>query len=70
MEQVLEIRTVYVAFVERQFAGYLTICWTSSYEPFRRRRIPEIVDFNVLPQFRRQGIGTNSWTRQKVKLQS
>ena len=34
MEQVLEIRTVYVAFVEEQFAGYLTICWTSSYEPF------------------------------------
>jgi len=58
MEQVLEIRTVYVAFVEEQFAGYLTICWTSSYEPFRREKIPEIVDFNVLPQFRRQGIGT------------
>ena len=58
MEQVLEIRHVYIAFTEERFVGYLTICWTSSYEPFRREKIPEIVDFNVLPQFRRQGIGT------------
>ena len=57
-EQELEIRNVYVAFVEGKFAGYLTICWTSTYLPFRERKIPEIVDFNVLPEFRRQGIGT------------
>ena len=57
MEQVLEIRDVYVAFIEERFMGYLTICWTSSYEPFRKAKIPEIVDFNVLPEFRRQGIG-------------
>ena len=49
---------MYVAFIEERFAGYLTICWTSSYEPFRKEKIPEIVDFNVLPEFRRQGIGT------------
>jgi GNAT superfamily N-acetyltransferase len=58
MEQELEIRDVYIAFIEARFVGYLTICWTSSYEPFRREKIPEIVDFNVLPKFRRQGIGT------------
>jgi GNAT superfamily N-acetyltransferase len=58
MEQALEIRDVYVAFIEERFVGYLTVCWTSSYEPFRREKISEIVDFNVLPQFRRQGIGT------------
>ncbi len=58
MEQEIKTRVVYVAFIEGQFAGYLTICWTSSYEPFREERIPEIVDFNVLPEFRRQGIGT------------
>ena len=58
MEQVSKIRDVYVAFIEAQFVGYLTICWTSSYEPFRKKNIPEIVDFNVLPKFRRQGIGT------------
>jgi GNAT superfamily N-acetyltransferase len=58
MEQALDMRDVYVAFVEDQFAGYLTICWTSTYPPFREAKIPEVVDFNVLPEFRRQGIGT------------
>jgi GNAT superfamily N-acetyltransferase len=58
MEQALHNRDVYVAFVDEQFAGYLTICWTSSYQPFQQERIPEIVDFNVLPKFRRRGIGT------------
>lgn len=58
MEQAYEVRDVYVAFVEGQFAGYLTICWKSTYEPFREKNIPEIVDFNVLPKFRRMGIGS------------
>lgn len=57
-EQVSKVRDVYVAFLEETFAGYLTICWTSLYPPFREAKIPEIVDFNVLPQFRHQGIGT------------
>ena len=57
-QQELCVRNVYVAFVEGQFAGYLTICWESSYQPFFVQSIPEIVDFNVLPQFRREGIGT------------
>ncbi len=58
LEQELGTRNVYVAFVEARFAGYLTICWSSSYEPFQSDGIPEIVDFNVLPEFRRQGVGT------------
>jgi GNAT superfamily N-acetyltransferase len=58
MEQSLGLRHVYVAFVKGDFAGYLTIYWHSLYEPFRKENIPEIVDFNVLPKFRRQGIGT------------
>jgi ribosomal protein S18 acetylase RimI-like enzyme len=58
LEQKSNTRVVYVAFMETQFAGYLTIFWTSFYEPFRERNIPEIVDFNVLPKFRRMGIGT------------
>ena len=57
-EQALEIRDVYVAFIKGEFAGYLTICWNSDYEPFQKENIPEIVDFNVLPKFRRLGIGT------------
>ena len=57
-EQTLEMRAVYVAFVEKKFAGYLSICWRSTHEPFLREEIPEIVDFNVLPEFRHQGIGS------------
>src|SRR5258708_31149455 len=51
-------RAVCVAFLELSFAGYLTINWRSDYPPFREQNIPEIQDFNVLPQHRRQGIGT------------
>src|SRR5215203_158206 len=58
VEQVLELRDVYIVFLDGIFAGYLTICWKSGYKPFHDRSIPEIVDFNVLPRFRRLGIGT------------
>ena len=58
MEQRYEVRDVYIALVEAQFAGYLTICWKSTYGPFREKNIPEIVDFNVLPKFRRIRIGS------------
>lgn len=58
IDQAFDERDVYVAFVEGEFAGYLTICWHSTYERFRQKNIPEIVDFNVLPGFRRRGIGT------------
>lgn len=58
LEQESGTRNVYVAFVEGQFAGYLTICWKSSYEAFLESGIPEIVDFIMLPKFRRMGIGT------------
>ena len=58
MEQAQQIRHVYVAILKGEFAGYLTICWNSHYEPFHKENIPEIVDFNVLPKFRRLGIGT------------
>jgi ribosomal protein S18 acetylase RimI-like enzyme len=51
-------RMVLVAFNDEQFAGYLTIIWGSDYQSFRAEGIPEIQDFNVLPQVRRMGIGT------------
>jgi ribosomal protein S18 acetylase RimI-like enzyme len=41
-----------------QFAGYLTVVWDSGYPPFHEAKIPEIVDFNVLIRFQRQGIGS------------
>jgi len=58
LEQQSKTRLVFVALVKKEFAGYLTIRWSSHYEPFRERNIPEIVDFNMLPGFRRMGIGT------------
>jgi ribosomal protein S18 acetylase RimI-like enzyme len=51
-------RDVLVAFIDRTFAGYVTIVWESSYEPFRSAHVPEISDLNVLPAFRRRGIAT------------
>jgi GNAT superfamily N-acetyltransferase len=58
LEQQAGVRTVFVALINNAFCGYLTIAWQSDYPPFREGNIPEIQDFNVLPQFRRQGIGT------------
>ena len=51
-------RTVLVALAGGEFAGYLTVDWSPVYPPFRLGGIPEITDFNVLPPFRRRGIGT------------
>ena len=58
MEQSLGICNMYVAFVQEEFAGYLLIYWASGYKAFRDKKIPEIVDFNVLPKFRRMGLGS------------
>jgi GNAT superfamily N-acetyltransferase len=68
MEQVLKVRDMYIARVEGRFAGYLTICFQSSYAPFREKQIPEIMDFNVLPKFRRQGIGTQLMDRAEAEI--
>jgi GNAT superfamily N-acetyltransferase len=56
-EQTAGERTVLVAFMAGEFAGYVTVCWQPDYPPFRAENTPEIQDFNVLPRFRRQGIG-------------
>jgi GNAT superfamily N-acetyltransferase len=56
-EQSAGERVVLVAFLDDEFAGYVTICWQSDYPPFREAGIPEVVDFNVLPHLRRRGIG-------------
>lgn len=39
------------------FAGYVKVAWWSDYAYFKVRDIPEIQDLNVLPQYRRRGIG-------------
>ena len=51
-------RTVLVAELGGEFAGYLTVVWESGYAPFREESVPEICDFNVLKKFWRLGTGT------------
>ena len=57
-EQNTGIREVLVAFVDSEFAGYVTVVWRSLHPAFATLGIPEIVDFNVLPHLRRRGIGS------------
>ena len=57
-EQEVSQRHVWVAHVNDQVAGYVTLNWRPTYPPFRAERIPEIQDLNVLPTFRRRGIGS------------
>ncbi len=58
LEQQAGTREVLIALMGGIFAGYVTIVWEPSYKPFQDNDIPEIQDFNVLPKFRRQHIGT------------
>lgn len=51
-------RKVWIAESAGNFAGYITLKFNSLYEPFSKEKIPEIMDLNVLPQFRNQGIGS------------
>ncbi len=57
-EQLMGDRLVLVAWCGRKVVGYVTVVWESTYEPFRRAGIPEIVDLNVITEYRRRGIGT------------
>lgn len=71
-EQGIGQRVVLVASVDTVFAGYVTILWDSAYLPFREIGIPEIVDFNVLPRYRRQSIGTQLMddAEHRIKMRS
>jgi GNAT superfamily N-acetyltransferase len=57
-EQLAGERMVWVAYHKDQLAGYITLTWASKYESFRKEQIPEIMDLNVLPPYRSQGIGS------------
>lgn len=56
-EQARGERVMWVAYIGGEFAGYVTVWHKPHYAPFREAGIPEISDFNVLPKFRRRGIG-------------
>jgi GNAT superfamily N-acetyltransferase len=56
-EQKSALREVFVAEWNEVPAGYITVIPTAEHGPFSNKNIPEIKDFNVLPQFRKRGIG-------------
>ena len=57
-EQELGARLVWVAHAKDKFAGYVTLKWQSQYQSFKEQNIPEIMDLNVLPAYRKMGIGS------------
>ncbi|EAR09010.1 GNAT family N-acetyltransferase [Reinekea blandensis] len=58
IEQNAGERDCWVALVEGQVAGYVTVKWASPYAPFYEQGVPEIMDLNVLKRFQQQGIAT------------
>ena len=57
-EQEAGERVVIVAHWSGVFVGYVTVVWHAHYVPFAAESIPEIADFNVLPEWRKRGFGT------------
>ncbi len=57
-EQEAGERLVWVAHVHDEFAGYVSLKWQSGYPSFQEQNIPEVMDLNVLPAFRKMGIGS------------
>jgi GNAT superfamily N-acetyltransferase len=57
-EQEAGERVVIVARWSGVFVGYVTVVWHAHYAPFAAESIPEIADFNVLPEWRKRGFGT------------
>lgn len=57
-EQEAGERLVWVAHVQDEFASYVTLKWQSQYPFFKEQNIPEIMDLNVLPAYRKIGVGS------------
>jgi len=49
---------LFVAHAPGRYLGHVKLVWLPDYPPFQAGGIPEIQDLNVLPDYRRQGIGT------------
>jgi GNAT superfamily N-acetyltransferase len=71
-EQAAGSRSCFVATVNRQFAGYVTVNWAPPYPLFAEHKIPEIQDLNAIPPFRNRGVGTRLLDRaeQEVAVRS
>ena len=57
-EQNLGLRKVWAAFEGEAFCGYVTLVPKPEHKYSPEGTIPEIQDFNVLPAFRKRGLGT------------
>jgi GNAT superfamily N-acetyltransferase len=57
-EQVAGTRMCFVASMNGQFAGYVTLNWQPAYSGAVDRNIPEIQDLNVLANFRGKGVAS------------
>jgi GNAT superfamily N-acetyltransferase len=57
MEMAAGRRVIFVAVDDTGPLGYAQLNFTPTYQPFRRLKIAEIQDLNVVPAARRQGIG-------------
>lgn len=67
-EQQAGSRDVIVALYASECAGYGTIVWEPDYPTFRERGIPEIVDLNVLPEFRRRGVASAIMDKAEARI--
>ena len=48
----------YVAIDDKHYVGHAKLVWQPDYVHFKEAGIPEIQDLNVLPTYRKRGIGT------------
>jgi len=63
---------VWLAHFKDEFAGYVTLKWQSQYPSFKAQYIPEIMDLNVLPAYRKMGIGSMllDWAEKEATTRS
>ncbi len=67
-EQAAGIRTCFVAIVEGQLAGYVTVNWRPTYAGFADLNIPEIQDLNVLTTYRRKDFASRLLDRAEAEV--
>lgn len=58
-EQKLGRRKVFVAELQGEVLGYVTLLPTALNGPYKNLNIPEICDFNVIKKYQNNGIGTS-----------
>ena len=67
-EQAAGTRTCFIATIDGQFAGYVTVNWQPTYAGFADLNIPEVQDLNVLARHRRQGVASRLLDRAEAEV--